>query len=253
MSMYYIVGNSGQVEGPYEADWIRHNVRGQTLVSYGQQWVALKAHPDLGNVTHDNVRSPGLVGRLLAWWTNASAVTLLVAAVIFSTVTITINALLIHDGRDTLAELVKSFYMSLTWMLLFAALLSLAYIIGKLLGGRATFRDVFHGFARTILVLYVALPLSLFTYTMWFKWLWENYTILALLFLMVQVVFVPFVCIWFTYKGMRTFVTSMAFEAVWRAWATIGLATLTCTMVLLLAGGWFEWFRAFLSAMFSTS
>ena len=44
--MYYVIRNAGVVEGPFAADWVRTNVRGDMLVSYQQQWVPFSRHPD---------------------------------------------------------------------------------------------------------------------------------------------------------------------------------------------------------------
>ena len=51
--MYYIVTPSGQVEGPYAAEWIRTHAKPKTQVSHGQAWVRYAAHPDFALTAPD--------------------------------------------------------------------------------------------------------------------------------------------------------------------------------------------------------
>jgi phage FluMu protein gp41 len=250
---HYIVAQTGEVEGPHSVEWIRQNTTGNTLVSHEQRWLRRKEHPAFREVTPSRGDAMRALLRVLDAWRNTAlltrAVVLLIVAIAVSTLVMTFNVVCLHPGRSIPTELLNCLMISISWLLLFAIFLVPAYLIGRLFGGRATAIDVFHGFASTVFALYISIPIALLTYTLWFAWLWDNNLALALLLLMCQVLIVPFFCIYYVYKGLRAFVRSMAFAAPWQGWATLGAATAVCTLSLLLLGGWFEWFRAFLAAM----
>jgi len=261
---YYVVGQTGQAEGPYPKEWILANARPETMVSHQQHWLPYVSHPDFQQNIYSNgaPSDNSLRARIQAdrQATNAlasqSTRTLLLKsakylgfAVIFCGVVITLTEVLLHGATDIAAGAARNLQMSVSWLVVFAALILPAYGLGRLFGGRGRFSEVVYAFARSIAVLYVVLPLSLLLYTRWFEHLKETNIALALLVILFQLLLVPFVCVAFAFVAIRTFVRCMFFTAHWQAWATMASATIVSTLMALALGNWFEWFRAFRGAM----
>ncbi len=58
--MYYFLDDHSKVQGPYSANQLRSDARGETLVSHNNKWIAFSEHPDFAEVHETACRNCGL-------------------------------------------------------------------------------------------------------------------------------------------------------------------------------------------------
>lgn len=249
--MYYIVNQAGATEGPYAAEWIRANARPETLVSFQQKWLLYTEHPDFGGLgdrpaatTYSSPR-PAIsidLSALSDWLLIQKSLVYLASGV--ACCTLLLMATQAFLGRASASQAIESLRLSLIWVVVFAILLVPAYGFGRLFGGKARLSEVLFGFSRSIAMLYLVIPLSLFLCNVWFERLRQENILMALVVILVFMFFVPLICLVFAGIGIRVFVRSMAFRSPWQAWATVISATAVTVIACLFLGDWFSWFNS---------